>query len=170
VNTECKQFSFDFQPLGRREVVARFDAPAITSDGGGLLLREIESKFGLIRQFAECFDDFRRPLLVKHTVEELLAQRMRANQLRIWLSSVAYVLVNALRELGLKGTEFEKSQCQTIRLKLFKIGAAIRVTVRKVWVSLSGSYPYAKTFQQIFANLNQLAPVQPLIPIAVPPD
>ncbi len=474
MNTECKQFSFDFQPLGRREVVARFDAPAITSDGGGLLLREIESKFGLIRQFAECFDDFRRPLLVKHTVEELLAQRifgialgyedlndheqlrhdpllavmagknqptlpdgfalagkstlnrleltpvganqdsrykkivarqrkienffvdaflqinhdapkrivldldatddplhghqagrffhgyykcycylplyifcgshllcaklrpsnidaaagsvgqlqrivaqiraqwpdvqivirgdsgfcresimswcesndvgyvlglaknarliraigaelhqakelfeatgkasrvfrdfqyrtkktwsrqrrvigkaehlskgtnprfivtsisasefaaqelyekeycargemenrikeqqlylfadrtsaatMRANQLRLWLSSVAYVLVNALREIGWKGTEFEKSQCHTIRLKLFKIGAAIRVTVRKVWVSLSGSYPFAKTFQQIFTNLSQLAPVQPLIPITVPPD
>ena len=69
------------------------------------------------------------------------ASTMRANQLRLWLSSVAYVLVNALREVGLKGTEFEKAQCHTIRLKLFKIGAAIRVTFRKVWVSLSASYP-----------------------------
>jgi len=475
VNTECKQFSFDFQPLGRRNVTARFDAPAITSDAGGLLLRELDGKFGLIKQFADCFDDFRSPVLIRHTLEELLAQRifgialgyedlndheqlrydpllavlagkrqpdpqegfalagkstlnrleltpvganeesrykkivarhhkiedffvdaflqlktgvperivldldatddplhghqlgrffhgyykcycylplyifcgshllcaklrpsnidasagsvkqlerivrqiraqwpkvrivirgdsgfcreqimqwcecnevdyvlglaknsrlkgalgkelhqaklqfeetgkasrvfrdfqyktrkswsrkrrvigkaehlakganprfvvtslsveqfdartlyekeycargemenrikeqqlylfadrtsastMRANQLRLWLSSVAYVLVNALRELGLKGTEFEKAQCHTIRLKLFKIGAAIRVTFRRVWVSLSASYPYAKTFQQIFNNLRSLVatnlPAQYCIP---PPD
>ena len=81
---------------------------------------------------------------------------MRANQLRLWLSSVAYVLVNTLREVGLKGTQFEKAQCHTIRLKLFKIGAAIRVTVRKVWVSLSTSYPYAQTFIRILDNLQSL--------------
>ncbi len=66
---------------------------------------------------------------------------MHANQLRLWLSSMAYVLVNALREHGLRGTEFEKAQCHTIRQKLFKIGAEIRVTVRKVWVSFSSAYP-----------------------------
>ncbi len=76
MNTECKQFSFDFQPLGRRNVTARFDAPAITSDAGGLLLRELNGKFGLIKQFADCFDDFRSPILIQHTLEELLAQRI----------------------------------------------------------------------------------------------
>lgn len=81
------------------------------------------------------------------------ASTMRANQLRLWLSSVAYVLMNALREMGLKGTEFEKAQCHTIRLKLFKIGAAIRVTVRRVWVSLSTSYPYAEVFTRVLDNL-----------------
>lgn len=89
------------------------------------------------------------------------ASTMRANQLRLWLSSVAYVLVNTLRELGLKGTEFEKSQCHTIRLKLFKIGAAIRVTVRKVWVSLSTSYPYAETFLRVLDNLQSLPVPRP---------
>lgn len=473
MNTKCKRFSFDFQPLGRREITARFDAPAISSDAGGLLLRELDGKFGLIRQFADCFNDFRSPLFVKHTLRELLAQRvfaialgyedlndheqlrhdpllavlagkkhpapakgfalagkstlnrleltpvganeesrykkivarhsrvedffvdafvqltpevperivldldatddplhghqlgrffhgyykcycylplyifcgshllcaklrpsdmdasagsvkqlerivaqirsswpevniiirgdggfcrerimswcesnqvdyvlglaknarlkrvlgqeaqeaklqfettgnasrvfkdfqyktrkswsrerrvigkaehlakganprfvvtslsaeefdaqtlyekeycargemenrikeqqlylfadrtsastMRANQLRLWLSSVAYVLVNALRELGLKGTEFEKAQCHTIRLKLFKIGAAIRVTCRKVWVSLSASYPYATTFQQVVSNLRCLAVAQPVAQLCIPP-
>ena len=82
------------------------------------------------------------------------ASTMRANQLRLWLSSVAYVLVNALREVALKGTELQNAQCHTIRLKLFKIGAAIRVTVRKVWVSLSTSYPYAEIFTRIFDNLH----------------
>lgn len=89
------------------------------------------------------------------------ASTMRANQLRLWLSSVAYVLVNALRELGLKGTQFEKAQCHTIRLKLFKIGAAIRVTVRKVWLSLSTSYPYADTLVRVLDNLRSLPVARP---------
>ena len=89
------------------------------------------------------------------------ASTMRANQLRLWLSSVAYVLVNALREVGLKGTEFQKAQCHTIRLKLFKIGAAIRVTVRKVWVSLSSSYPYAEIFTRVLENLRATPPPRP---------
>lgn len=89
------------------------------------------------------------------------ASTMRANQLRLWLSSVAYVLINTLRELGLKGTQFEKAQCHTIRLKLFKIGAAIRVTVRKVWVSLSTSYPYAETFKHVYDNLRSLPQPRP---------
>lgn len=84
------------------------------------------------------------------------ASTMRANQLRLWLSTVAYVLLNALRELGLRGTEFETAQCHTIRLKLFKIGAAIRVTVRKVWVSLSSSYPYAVVFTNVLQNLKAI--------------
>lgn len=89
------------------------------------------------------------------------AATMRANQLRLWLSSVAYVLVNALRELALEGTELAQAQCHTIRLKLFKIGAAIRVTVRKVWVSLSTSYPYAETFLHVFHKLRSLAAPRP---------
>ena len=89
------------------------------------------------------------------------ASTMRANQLRLWLSSVAYVLVNTLREVGLKGTQFEKAQCHTIRLKLFKIGAAVRVTVRKVWLSFSTAYPYAETFIRIFDNLRALPVARP---------
>ena len=82
------------------------------------------------------------------------AATMRANQLRLWLSSVAYTLMNALRRLGLKGTELAKARCDTIRLKLLKIGAQIKVTVRKVWVSLSESYPYQQLFRQVCENLS----------------
>lgn len=81
---------------------------------------------------------------------------MRANQLRLWLSSVAYTLLNALRRLGLSGTALAKATCQTIRLKLLKIGAQIRVTVRKVWVHLSESYPYQDLFRQVHKNLVRL--------------
>jgi hypothetical protein len=89
------------------------------------------------------------------------ASTMRANQLRLWLSSVAYVIVNTLREVGLPGTELEKAQCHTIRLKLFKIGAAIRITVRKVWISLSTSYPYVQTFLHVFDKLRAHPPPRP---------
>ncbi len=85
---------------------------------------------------------------------------MRANQLRLWFSSVAYTLMQALRRLGLKGTKLAKAQCGTIRLKLLKIGAQIRVTVRKVWVSLSESYPYQQLFRQVYENLIGLCPMQ----------
>jgi len=87
------------------------------------------------------------------------AATMRANQLRLWFSSVAYTLMNALRRLGLKSTKLAKAQCDTIRLKLLKIGAQIKVTVRKVWVSLSESYPYQQLFKQVYENLRRLCSI-----------
>jgi hypothetical protein len=86
------------------------------------------------------------------------AATMRANQLRLWFSSLAYTLLSALRRLGLKGTELAGAQCSTIRLKLLKIGAAIQVTVRKIWVSLAESYPYRRIFQQVYDTLIRLCP------------
>lgn len=79
--------------------------------------------------------------------------KMRSNQLRLYFSSIAYSLMQALRRLGLRGTQFAKAQCHTIRLKLLKIGAQIRVTVRKVWVSWAQGYPYADLFARVFDNL-----------------
>jgi len=85
---------------------------------------------------------------------------MRANQLRLWFSSVAYVLMQALRRLGLRGTAMAKAQCETIRLKLLKIGAQVRVTVRKIWVSLASGSPYAAMFEQVCDNLRAASPLR----------
>ena len=79
--------------------------------------------------------------------------KMWSNQLRLYFSSMAYVLLATLRRVALVGTELEKAQCGTIRLKLLKIGAQIRVTVRKIWVSLAGGYPRAELFAQALAAL-----------------
>ena len=84
------------------------------------------------------------------------AATMRANQLRLYLSSAAYILMHALRRLGLKDTDLAHAQCQTIRLKLLKVGAQVRVTVRNIWISLAGGYPYADTFAAIVRNLQAL--------------
>ena len=81
---------------------------------------------------------------------------LRSNQLRLYFSSMAYVLMQMFRRLGLQGTELATAQCATIRLKLFKIGALIRITVRKVWISLSSGCPYAELFCQIHARLAAL--------------
>ena len=78
---------------------------------------------------------------------------LRSNQIRLYFSSVAYVLMQALRRLGLQGTEWAHAQCTTLRLKLLKIGALIRITVRKVWVSMATGYPYPERFRQIYAQL-----------------
>jgi len=74
--THCNPPTLLFQDLGPREVVARFDGGAVTSDGGGLLLREVEAKFHLVEQFARCFTDHRDPELVEHTLTDLLKQRV----------------------------------------------------------------------------------------------
>ena len=81
------------------------------------------------------------------------ANKMRANQLRLYFSSVAYMLMQALRRLGLKGTKMASAQCNTIRLKLLKIGAQIKISVRNVWVSLASGYPYLDLFHQVYRNL-----------------
>jgi hypothetical protein len=81
---------------------------------------------------------------------------MRGNQLRLYLSSIAYILLHALRRLALKDTELEHAQCTTIRLKLLKIGAQIQVTVRRVWIRMAEGYPYQDVFQHALDNLNPI--------------
>ena len=82
--------------------------------------------------------------------------KMFSNQIRLYFSSLAYVLVQALRQLGLAGTDMSKAQCDTIRLKLFKIGAKIRITVRKVWISFADGYPYRRIFDQVLVNIEKI--------------
>ncbi|HUA59570.1 MAG TPA: IS1380 family transposase [Verrucomicrobiae bacterium] len=85
--------------------------------------------------------------------DRVSTETMRANQMRLYLSAMAYILVSGLRRLGLKATELAQAQVSTIRTKLLKIGAQIRVTVRKVWVSMASSYPWQDLYRQVWTNL-----------------
>lgn len=85
------------------------------------------------------------------------AHSMRANQLRLWFSSVAYVVMNALRRIGLGGTELARAQCHTIRNKILKVGAQIRISFRKVWISFASGYPYQNIFYQILVRIKALS-------------
>lgn len=85
--------------------------------------------------------------------ERMSTAMLRTNQLRLYLSSMAYVLVQSLRRLGLKGTEMVRAQVDTIRLRLLKIGAQVRISVRRVLLSITSAYPYRDLFQTVWANL-----------------
>src|SRR5258705_2392182 len=96
---------------------------------------------------------------IKECQLDLFADRtstgtMRANQLRLDFSSMAYVLMSALRRIALPGTDLAQAQCGTIRLKLFKIGARVRISVRRVCVSLSQSWPWAELYEKVWRNLD----------------
>ena len=84
---------------------------------------------------------------------------MKANQLRLWFSTVAYLLIHQLRRLGLKATPLARAQCGTIRLKLLKIGAVVKITVRRIFISLASGYPYQQTFIQANENLQRAGPL-----------
>ncbi len=87
------------------------------------------------------------------------SNRIKANQLRLWFSTAAYLLLHQLRQMGLKGTPMARSQCHTMRLKLLKIGAQIRISVRRVVISLASGYPYERIFAQVYNNLQRAGPV-----------
>jgi hypothetical protein len=86
------------------------------------------------------------------------AHWMGINQLRLWFSSLAYTLVAELRRLGLDASAQARARCQTIRLKLFKIGARVRVTRRKVWVFLSSACPHQDLFAHAYDRLQRAGP------------
>jgi len=85
--------------------------------------------------------------------DRLSTDEMKGNQLRLYLSALAYTLVEALRRLALKGTEWAEARVDTIRLKLFKIGAIVRISVRRVRLQLSSTYPWKDIFAAAFGAL-----------------
>jgi Transposase DDE domain group 1 len=90
--------------------------------------------------------------------DRVSSETIRANQMRMYFSAMAYVLVCGLRRLGLKNTELEKAQAATIRTRLLKIGAQVRVSVRRVYLAMAASYPWASLFEQVHTNLRVAAP------------
>jgi Transposase DDE domain group 1 len=78
--------------------------------------------------------------------DRLSTQTLRANQLRLYFSALAYVLVQALRRLALSGTEWSQLQVGTIRLRLLKIAAQLRITARRIWIRYSRAYPWQELF------------------------
>ena len=87
----------------------------------------------------------------------LPCEEMRANQIRLYQCSFAYVLCMLLRRYGLAETELSQAQCPTIRTRLFKIGALVQVTTRRVWAHFSSSYPYRELFGQVLSNVRRQA-------------
>ena len=85
------------------------------------------------------------------------AATMRANQLRLWFASFAYGLLEALRRIGLKHTQFATATCGTIRLKLLKIGAQVRRSVRRIKVAMASAFPYQAEYHLAYLYLRRAA-------------
>ena len=85
--------------------------------------------------------------------DRLSSQTMRANQLRLYFSSLAYVLLHALRRIALSGTEWAQAQAGTIRLRLLKIAAQVRVSARRIRVCYSHAYPWKSQFAAAWSAL-----------------
>jgi hypothetical protein len=85
------------------------------------------------------------------------AHTMRANQLRLWFASMAYVLVAALRRIGLAHTQFARASCGTIRLKLLKIGALVRTSVRRIKLAMPSAFPHQAEYRAAFTALTAIA-------------
>ena len=85
------------------------------------------------------------------------AATMRANQLRLWFAAMAYVLVCGLRRIALRHTQFAQATCGTIRLKLFKIGALVRVSVRRINIAMASACPYQNEFAIAHSRLTAAA-------------
>jgi len=85
------------------------------------------------------------------------AKTMRANQLRLWFASMAYVLMEALRRIGLAGTQFANATCGTIRLKLLKIGALVKLSVRRLKLAMASAFPYQQEYRNAYVLLGQAA-------------
>jgi Transposase DDE domain group 1 len=83
------------------------------------------------------------------------AASMSANQLRLWFASMAYVLLSALRRIGLPFTQFARASCGTIRLKLLKISALVRLSVRRVTVAMASACPVQHEFALAHALLRR---------------
>ena len=93
--------------------------------------------------------------------ERMSAQTLRANQLRLYFSSLAYTLMLGLRRLGLEGTALAQAQTETIRRRLLKIGVRVRVTARRVWLSLSEGWPDRQLFEAVWRALREALPPLP---------
>jgi len=85
--------------------------------------------------------------------DRMSTESLRANQLRLYFSSLAYVLIHGLRRLGLAGTQWAQAQVHTIRLRLLKIAAEVRLSARRIWVSYSNAYPWKDMFAAAWVAL-----------------
>ena len=97
------------------------------------------------------------------TVFRTLNRGCAPNQLRLYLSAVAYELMHALRRLGLRGTAFAKATVGTVRTRLLKIGAQVRVSVRRIQVALASGNPYVKVFFHAWRNLRAGPEAEPAV-------
>jgi len=153
--------------IGKAEVMAAGDNPrfVVTNlPARGFKGDPDRARFSPARLYEEfyCARGEMENVLKQQTLD-LQADRMSthylaSNQLRLWLATLAYLLMERLRALGLAGTEWATATVGSVRLKLLKVAAQVRVSVRRVYVQLSSGYPWQELFRLCHGRLMKLAP------------
>jgi hypothetical protein len=92
---------------------------------------------------------------------QMSTHTMASNQLRLYFSTIAYMLITTLRHHALAGTELERAQPGTIRLKLLKIGAVVTISVRRIWLRMASGYPCQQLFAQALQRFQHLRAAPP---------
>jgi hypothetical protein len=153
--------------IGKAEVMAAGDNPrfVVTNlPADGFNGQEDRERFMSQRLYEELYcarGDMENQL--KQQVLDLQADRLSthylaSNQLRLWLATLGYLLLERLRTLGLAGTDLARATVGSVRLKLLKVAAQVRVSVRRVYVQLSSAYPLQRLFRLCHRRLMGLAP------------
>jgi hypothetical protein len=153
--------------IGKAEVMAAGDNPrfVVTNlPAEGFKGEEDRERFVPQRLYEELYcarGDMENQL--KQQVLDLRADRLSthhlaSNQLRLWLATFAYLLLERVRTLGLGGTDLARATVGSVRLKLLKVAAQVRVSVRRVYVQLSSAYPLQELFRLCHRRLTSLAP------------
>ena len=98
---------------------------------------------------------------IKETQQDLFSDRtsthwIASNQLRLWFSAFAHLMLSVLRAEVLRGTELAQATVGQIRVKLFKIAARVKISCRRIHLELAGAYPYRETFRRAWANLSTM--------------
>ena len=135
-------------------MVAAFAGGTMTSDAGALLLGATDRALGLIDRFAACFVDHRDRSLTRPLRRPQLGPHHARQPAP---AAVAHVLLCALRRIGLAQTRFARATCGSIRLKLLKIAALVRIGVRRIKVAMASGCPYRREFQAAHARLSAAA-------------
>jgi len=140
----------------------RFVVSSLPAEGFEEEREEDPGRFGSQRLYEEFYcARGNMENVLKQQVLDLRADRMSthwmaSNQLRLWLAAFAYLLVERVRAMGCAGTELARATVGTLRLRLLKVAAVVRVSVRRVYVQLSSAYPQQGLFRQVHRRLMAL--------------
>ena len=151
----CRSWSRARRVVGKAEVSAeaqdtRFVVTNLPSEG--VTGEDDRGRFAPQRLYEELYcgrgemENVLKQQVLDLEADRLSTHYLASNQLRLWLATLAYFLMERVRALGCKGTELARASVGSVRLKLFKVAAQVRVSVRRVYVQISSAYPFAELF------------------------
>jgi hypothetical protein len=153
--------------VGKAEVMAQGDNPrfVVTNlPAGGWSGAKDRGRFQPARLYEEVYcargqmENVLKQQVLDLEADRLSTHHLASNQLRLWLATLAYLLIERVRAIGCVGTELARATAGTIRVQLFKLAAQVTVSVRRVRVQFSAAHPRQELFRACHARLMRLAP------------